>query len=340
MTEFLARWLRSSDATARKDCVQPQKRLAGSDHSVLRKILGLRDVTSELQSIGTTTEINGKRIVIEGGVLRIAKLEQEWCDDAGDPEILADALRKIADNPADILTFTQRLPDLEPKYGYQMELESMAALPIKSYKLWWEKQIERQARNKIRKAEKKGVVVRSADFDDRLVRGMTSIFNETPIRQGRRFLHYGKDFKTIKRQFSRFLFREEIFGAYLGEELVGFIFLADAGRYLFLGQIISKIACRDLAPNNALLAKAVERCAERGFPYLVYALWLDDSLGDFKRSNGFQRFDLPRYFVPLTKKGKLALKFGFHRGWKEAVPKQISRPLKKLRTRWYDLHRG
>ena len=290
-----------------------------------------------MQSVGATMEINGEKIMVEGKILRIAKLEQEWCDDAGDPEILAAALRNTADGP-DILTFTQRLPDLEPKYGYQMELESMAVLPIKSYALWWEKQIERQARNKIRKAQKKGVVVRSTDFDDRLVHGMTLIFNETPIRQGRRFSHYGKDFETIKRQFSRFLFREEIFGAYLGDELVSFIFLADAGRYAFLGQIISKIACRDLAPNNALLAKAVERCAERGFPYLVYALWLDDSLGGFKRSNGFQRFDLPRYFVPLTKKGKLALKFGLHRGWKGAVPEQLRRPLKKLRRRWYDLH--
>ena len=122
---------------------------------------------------------------------------------------------------------------------------------------------------------------------------MTSIFNETPIRQGRHFLHYGKDFETVKRQFSRFLFREEIFGAYVGEELVGFIMLADAGRYAFLGQIISKIARRDLAPNNALLAKAVERCAEKGIPYLVYALWLDDGLGDFKRSNGFQNLIFP-----------------------------------------------
>ena len=252
-------------------------------------------------------EINGKKIVIEGKIPRIARLEQEWCDDAGDPEILADALRKTADGP-DILTFTQRLPDLEPKYRYQMELDSMAALPIKSYSFWWEKQIERQARNKIRKAQKKGVVVRPTDFDDKLIQGMTSIFNETPIRQGRRFLHYGKDFETIKRQFSRFLFREEIFGAYLGEELVGFIFLADAGRYAFLGQIISKIAHRDLAPNNALLAKAVERCAEKGFPYLVYALWLDDSLGDFKRSNGFQRFDFPGILCHLRARGKLALK--------------------------------
>ena len=273
---------------------------------------------------------------MEGRVPRIARLEQEWCEDVKDPEILINTLRKTAGGP-DILTFSQRLPDLEPKYAYRMELDSMAALPIKSYSFWWEKQIERQARNKVRKAQKKGIVVRLTDFDDKLVRGMTSIFNETPIRQGRRFLHYGKDFETIKREFSRFLFREEIFGAYLAEELVGFIFLADAGKYAFLGQIISKIAYRDLAPNNALLAKAVERCAERGFPYLVYALWLDDSLGDFKRSNGFQRFDVPRYFVPLTPIGKLALKVGLHRGWREAVPEQIGKPLKKLRKHWYHL---
>jgi hypothetical protein len=273
---------------------------------------------------------------MEGRVPRIARLEQEWCEDVEDPEILINTLRKTAGGP-DVLTFTQRLPDLEPKYAYQMELDSMAALPIKSYSFWWEKQIDRKARNKVRKAQKKGVTVRMASFDDTFVRGMTSIFNETPIRQGRRFLHYGKDFETIKRQFSRFLFREEIFGAYLAEELVGFIFLADAGRYAFLGQIISKIAYRDLAPNNALLAKAVERCAEKGFQYLVYALWLDDSLGDFKRSNGFQRFDVPRYFVPLTPIGKLALKVGLHRGRKEAVPKQLRKPLKKLRKHWYDL---
>jgi hypothetical protein len=281
-------------------------------------------------------EINGKRIIIGGRLPRIARLEQDWCEDVEDPEILINTLRKTAGGP-DILTFSQHLPDLEPKYAYRMEPDSMAALPIKSYSFWWGKQIERKARNKVRKAQKKGVVVRLTDFDDRLVHGMTSIFNETPIRQGRRFLHYGKDFDAIKREFSRFLFREEIFGAYLGEELVGFIMLANAGKCAFLGQIISKIAHRDLAPTNALLAKAVERCAEKGFQYLVYALWLDDSLGDFKRSNGFQRFDVPRYFVPLTPIGKLALKVGLHRGWREAVPKQIGKPLKKLRKHWYGL---
>jgi GNAT acetyltransferase-like protein len=281
-------------------------------------------------------QINGKTIVIEGRVPRIARPEEEWFEDVDEPETLIAALRKIRRGP-DIFTFWQRLPDTEPKYTYAMEPDSIAALPIKSYSLWWEKQIDGAARNKVRKAQKKGVVVRLTSYDDELVRGMTSIFNETPIRQGRRFLHYGKDFKTIKRQFSRCLFREEILGAYLGEELVGFIMLADAGKYAVLRQIISKIAHRGLAPTNALLAKAVERCAEKGIPYLAYAYWLDDGLGEFKRNNGFQKFDLPRYFVPLTRRGEVILKLGVHRGWKEALPQQIRIPLKRVRKLWYCL---
>jgi hypothetical protein len=289
-----------------------------------------------MQRVDTIMTINGHRVMVQGKALRIASLEQEWYEDIEDPKTLINELSKTETKP-DILTFWQRLPDTEPKYSFRMELDPIAALPIKSYSFWWDKQIDCKTRNMVRKSQKKDVTVRAVSFDDEIVRGMTSIFNETPIRQGRRFLHYGKDFETVKREFSRFLFREEIFGAYVGNELVGFTMLAYASRYAYLGQIISKIARRDLAPNNALLAKAVERCAEKGIPYLAYALWLEDGLGGFKRSNGFQRFDLPRYFVPLTPKGKLALKLGFHRGWKGAVPKHLRQPLKNLRKRWYAL---
>jgi hypothetical protein len=297
----------------------------------------LKDVTSKHKTTSVeSNEVNGQTYSVTRGVVRVVSYEDEWYADLGDPASVAEALGKSSLKP-DIFTFWQRLPDLEPKYSYPMELDSIAALPIKSYTYWWEKQIDRKARNKVRKALKSGVVVKPASFDDAFVKGMTSIFNETPIRQGRRYLHYGKNFDTVKREFSRFLFREELLGAYLGDELVGFIMIVDAGRYASLGQIISKIAYRDLAPTNALLAKAVERCAEKGFPYLVYAYWLDDTLGDFKRSNGFQKFDFPRYYVPLTPRGKLALRLGLHRGWKEAVPKRLRKPLKRLRRHWYEL---
>ena len=71
-----------------------------------------------IQSVGTNMTINGKRIMIEGKVLRVAKLDpwfqQEWFEDVENPEMLIDALQKSRDCP-DILTFWQRLPDTEPK---------------------------------------------------------------------------------------------------------------------------------------------------------------------------------------------------------------------------------
>ncbi len=74
---------------------------------------------------------------------------------------------------------------------------------------------------------------------------MTEIFNETPIRQGRRFFHYGKDFETVKRQFTRFIFREELIGATIRAKWSGLHMVANAGKYGVLGQIIAKITHRD-----------------------------------------------------------------------------------------------
>jgi hypothetical protein len=112
--------------------------------------------------------------------------------------------------------------------------------------------------------------------------------------------------------------------------------LACAGKYAALGQIISKVAHRDKAPNNILVAKAVERCAERGIPYLVYAKWEDGSLGDFKRHNGFERFDLPRYYVPLSAKGKLFVALRLYRGVAGFVPSGVLRWAKIARKRVWE----
>jgi hypothetical protein len=278
-------------------------------------------------------EINGQSYSITGGLLRVASLEDDWYEDVNDPRSVVRALDRSKSKP-DIFTFWQRLPQTQPQYEYRTEWESVAVLPIKSFDYWWNKQIKDKTRNMVRKAKKANIEVREASYDDTFVHGMTDIFNETPVRQGRQFWHYGKDFETVKRQFSQFLFREELIGAYYCGELVGFAMLANAGKYGVLGQIISKIKHRDKAINNALIAKVIERCETKQLRYLVYAYWNENSLSDFKRHCGFECIKLPRYFVPLTLRGTLALKLGIHRNWKEAIPRQIKDPLKKLRSRW------
>jgi hypothetical protein len=69
---------------------------------------------------------------------------------------------------------------------------------------------------------------------------------------------------------------------------------------------------------------------------LSYTDWRDTSLVDFKRYNGFQEMRVPRYFVPLTAKGRIALSLRLHRGWKAMLPAQVVAPLKKLRRSWND----
>ena len=268
------------------------------------------------------------------GPSRVVRLEDDWYDDVRDPDAVIDTLKRAKGAKADIFTFWQRLPDLEPKYSYPMEWEELAVLPIKSYQHWWDHQIKSRVRNLIRKSEREGIEVRETSFDDNFVRGMTAIFNEAPVRQGRRFWHYGKDFETVKRQFSRFLFRENMIGAYYRGELIGFVMLGNAGGFGITGQIISSIRHRDKATNNALIAKSVELCEKKGMSYLVYLYWSDDSLAEFKRRCGFERTRVPRYFVPLTLLGRLSLRFGFHRGWKQTLPQQIKSPLKRLRRAW------
>ena len=54
-------------------------------------------------------------------------------------------------------------------------------------------------------------------------------------------------------------------------------------------------------------------------------------IGPIKQSNDFQKFDLLKYFLPLTHKGEWALNLCLHRGLKVALPDQLKSRLKKLR---------
>ena len=277
----------------------------------------------------------GHTFVIEGSGLTRLSLEDEWFEDLEDPEAIVNELAQHAGSKPDLFTFWQRMPDIQPRYAYHTEWEEIAVLPIQSYEHWWKNRINPKTRNRIRKAEREGLVVKEVPYDADFIQGMTAIFNESPVRQGRPFWHYGKDFETVRTQFSRYIHREKMIGAFFEGTLIGFIMLANAGRYGMTGQVISSLRHRDKSPNNALIAKAVELCASNQLPYLIYYFWSNDSLADFKRHCGFERVRVPRYWVPLTWRGRVALAVGVHRGWKAAIPLGIKSRLKLLRKQWY-----
>ena len=286
-------------------------------------------------------KVCGKDIDIDGGLLRIARLTAEKYEYLDDPKAALDALRESGAR-IDLFTFMQRLPHTSPNHDYPMEWDNLAALSVSTFDDWWTKQINGKTRNMVRRAEKKGVVVREVPFDDALVRGISAIYNECPSRQGKPFRHYGKNLETVRRENGTFLDRSVFVGAFLGEELIGFAKLvSDEHRsQAALMQVVSMIQYRDSAPTNALIAQAVRSCAERKISYLVYANFAygnkqRDSLTDFKQHNGFKRIDLPRYYIPLTLTGRAALRFGLHRPIADHIPERMLRRLREIRSRWH-----
>lgn len=288
-------------------------------------------------------EIDGRRIVASGKWLRIAALQDEELvegETVKDPEALLRTLRQ-ARFGADILTFAQPLTDTKPKHELYFEWDNAAIIPTTDFKGWWEG-LSQDTRRNVKKASKAGVSVQTVAYDDKLVQGIVDIYNETPVRQGRRFWHYGKSFDVIKNETATYLDRSEFLGAYFQGELIGFIKMVYVNQSAHILHILSKEKHSDKRPTNALIAKAVEICADKGLSYFVYCKYVygkndDNSLTEFKRRNGFEQLRYPRYYVPLTSKGKLVLQMNLHRGIVNLLPKSVFAAVRALRRKSFEI---
>lgn len=286
-------------------------------------------------------DICGKEVRINGTLIRIGFIDGEGYQFLEDPE---SALRSLRGSRTriDLFTFIQRLSESPTKLDYPMEWDNMATLPVSTFDDWMTKQIDFKVRNKVRKAAKNGVAVREVSFDDDYVKGIHAIYNESPTRQGKPFWHYGKDLETVRKMNATFMDRSIFIGAYFEDSLIGFVKLVfDENRsQAGLMQIVSMTSHQDKAPTNALIAQSVKSCADRGISYLWYANMSYgkkqvDGLADFKRHNGFQKIEIPRYYVPLTLAGRMAFRLGLHHGIADWIPEPVAATYRKFRKQWY-----
>ena len=282
--------------------------------------------------------INNKEISVSGRLFRIAKLRHEWCDFLDEPTDAISEMRR--GRPiADVFTFVRDIGDKRPDYSFRKEAATAAVLTITNYEAWWTG-LDFKARNKARKAQKSGVELRLAELNDDFAKGVEAIYNETPLRQGRKFYHYGKSFNAIKEELSSFSDRTCLVGAYHQGELVGFVKLFQGNNVLRTVHIIAKLSHRDKAVMDALIAKSVEICDQKKIQHLHYGSWTDGGVGTFRTKHGFAPVDTPRYFVPLTLRGKLMLKLNLHQPIRDRLPKGWIEPMMGLRAKWNSLRFG
>jgi hypothetical protein len=268
-------------------------------------------------------------IVVTGRWIKTARVHDEaWMEtELSDPD---HCLRKLQEEgqPPDILTFTQMPPGRPPEYEYYSEPDSIAVIRLTSFKDWWEG-LSQETRKNVRRAEKRGVRVEARKFDDELVKNLVELNNSSPIRQGRRYPHYGKSFDQVKKDYCSFSDRSDFLCAYFNDELIGFLKVVYRGRVVAsVLNLSTKDTHYDKRPANALIKTAVERCAAKGISNLTYGFFnygnkRDTPITQFKVRNGFEEVLIPRYFVPLTLRGRLYLSLKLHRGILGILPNRI-----------------
>jgi hypothetical protein len=284
--------------------------------------------------------VDGRPVVVAGRWIRIAAVKDE---DLVEGETVPDpasfvARLKTAGPKADLFTFAQKLPDTAPRHPYRLEWDNLAVIGLTTYADWWEKRVEPSVRRAVRKGAKVGAVAKVSQLDDAFVEGIAAIYNETPIRQGRAFWHYRKDLETVRRENSTYPDRSVLIGAYVQGELIGFLRMILVDKVASIIQILSQTKHFDKRPTNVMLAKAVELCEQKGISHLVYCSYVyndpKSSLTEFKRRNGFEQVLVPRYYVPLTLRGAIALRLGLHRPLARLLPTPVVTRLRQLRALW------
>jgi hypothetical protein len=285
--------------------------------------------------------VDGKNIIVRGRWLRTAFIHnEEWLEtEVGDPALCVRTLKNQEPDglSADIFTFAQKISATSPKYAYPVEWDSVAAVPITTFTNWWEG-LPQETRKNVRRSRKRGVVVQVRKLDASLLQDLVDLNNDSPLRQGKVFTHYGKTRDQVTKDQVDFLDRSDYICAYTDQELIGIVKLVYRGDVASILTFLPKARHNDKRPANALIAKVVELCEEKGMSYLTYGMFnygnkRDTPLREFKIRNGFNEVLVPRFYVPLSLKGTVSVRLKLHRGLLGLMPHSVITILVNTRAR-------
>jgi hypothetical protein len=284
-------------------------------------------------------------IIAKGGRIKIAHIhDEEWLEtEIEDPELYVKLLKGQGRRGlhADIFTFTQKVPASPPKYQYPMEWTSVAAIHLTSFKEWWEN-LPQETRKNVRRSQKRGIVISVKEFGDELIRGISEVNNDSPIRQRVRNAYYGKSLDEVRKDYSAFIDRSDFICAHVDDEMIGFLKLVHRGEVASILNLTTKASHSDKRPANALIAKAIELCEAKRVSYVTYGQFnygnkKASPLREFKIRNGFQEILKPKFFVPLTNWGSLCMKMKLHRGLLGILPHSVITLGVRVRAGCYNL---
>lgn len=295
-----------------------------------------------------TLEIQGRLWVAHGKWLRRAEIwDEQWCDQSHDPTgpLTIDpksVAQVLVERPGFADLFSFEWPPSQPLdlqgLHHAIRWTNRAVLPTLDPARWWA-ELPQETRKNVRRAERRGVKIREVTWSADLARAIKRIYDESPLRQGRAFWHYGKSLEQVMQDNATYLDRATFLGAYIEDELVAFmkwVKVNDQGRIM---QILALQAHQDKRPLISLIAHAVTVCHRQNLTGLIYGQMTygakaQSSMMEFKRRLGFSQEEVRNLVVAVTPKGRWALRWGWDQSWLERLPGPWIQGVLKLRAWW------
>jgi hypothetical protein len=185
--------------------------------------------------------VGSDTVFVSGTLVRVARIKDELFL-PGDRVCRPDefiATLKSTGLRADLFEFSQKPCDAEVKFPYHCEWDNVAVIDAEDFDSWWNA-LPQETRKSVRRARNRGVDVRIVALTDEFIKGVHEIYNESPLRQGKPFYHYGKSFDIVKDEIATFQESSDFIGAYHGAELLGFIKIVHMGRLSSIMHLVSK----------------------------------------------------------------------------------------------------
>lgn len=189
----------------------------------------------------------------------------------------------------------------------------------KSFKHIWEKAYSKHARNRARKAEKEGVVVREVSELDKWISDIQSCNMSSFHRTKRypRYPHSDKEAFLVYLNRHRQLLHEgfKVYGAFFRNRLIAYIATVESNKLIILMLALSRSEFLPKCPSNALLKYIISYACKDNFSWINYSFdrvpydpdrpTLLSSLRRFKFEHGFEERPMNIYSLGLTYSGRL-----------------------------------
>jgi hypothetical protein len=189
----------------------------------------------------------------------------------------------------------------------------------KAFEDIWVNEFSKHARNRTRKAEKRGVSVREIEVLEEWTPAMYLCNMSSFYRQKRypRYPHSDKDAFMAYLNWHKKVLGENcrIYGAFFRGRLIAYAVTLEFNSLIVISLLMSLSEFLSKCPNDALLRFLVDHACRDGFEWMCYSFdrtsysserrSLHSSLRRFKFEHGFEEQPMKIYFLGLTGAGRL-----------------------------------